>query len=506
MKTPSIVLRKLESTLKEHDALVLPLFKEQIKKKSITFNPALKKVLGADQLSVLSGFANRRGFKANFGQVLYFPGSSGRLLLLLGLGEKKKFEPDLLAQAAARILKILERMRVAKYALLLVDSFGKISPAQLVEAASLGTLLGAYEFDKYKSKAKNKFSTSLVELVLARVNKTLQNTLEESNKTAEIVNETRDLQNDNADQVNPLTFAALAKKEAQKYGLKINVLSGSSLKKNNLNLLQAVGRASKWPPQLVVLEYFGDKKNKKNVTALVGKGVTFDTGGVNLKPSDGMLDEMHLDMSGAATVLGALKLASTLKIKTNLVGVMPLAENALGGNAIKPGSVVYAANGKSVEIANTDAEGRLILADALAFVTKNFQPARVIDLATLTGSIIAALSFYYAGLVANNKKLSDGLLAAGSATSEKLWPLPLDDDYRKSMKGKKSDLINVSKRGGDAIKAAAFLENFIGKTPWAHIDIAGTAMPPVSRGYNPAGGTGFGVRLLIEYLRNNPTF
>lgn len=507
MKSPSLALRKFDASLASHDALILPIFKEHLKKNAVTFSPALQKVLGAERLSVLADFARRRGFKANKKQTLYFPSESGRLILLMGLGGKKKFELDVLRQASARALKIMEHFRVAKYGLVLAGDFNKTTPAQLVETAALGTLLGSYEFDKYKTPPKDKFSASLTEIIIERLNKTVQRALVEAEMTAEVVNETRDLQNDNADDVNPQSFALAAKKAAQKYRLKMTVLEEAALKKQGLNLLRAVGRASKWPPRLVILEYHGDKSRKKNVTALVGKGVTFDTGGVNLKPSEGgMLSEMHMDMSGAATVLGVLKLASLLKLKVNLVGAMPVAENALGGNAIKPGSVVRAANGKTVEIANTDAEGRLILADALAYLTKEFTPARVIDLATLTGSIISALSFYYAGLVANSDKLSRGLLEAGRVTAEKLWPLPLDDDYRKSMRGTKSDLTNVSKKGGDAIKAAAFLENFTDKTPWAHIDIAGTAMPPDARGYNPAGGTGFGVRLLIEYLRNEPTF
>ncbi len=503
MKAPKISLRKLDESVHDRDALILFCFKGEVGK----FIPVVKKAVGKDIAEKLTDFAAARGFKGGAGQSLYYPTKDKHITLLVGLGSRKSFKIDIVRRATAHSLKLIEKLRISKAVAVLAGRYtSAIKESDLVGAAAEGYLLGAYEFDKYKTKLKDKFSASDVELAIERVNKGAELALTEAEHVAEIVNSTRDMQNDNADDVNPETFVNQAEIAAKEDKLKMTVIGGDQLKTKGLRLIHAVGRASKWKPQLIMLEYYGDKSRKNNLTALVGKGVTFDTGGVNLKPADSMIEQMHLDMSGAATVLHAIKLASRLKLKTNILAVMPVAENAIGGNAIKPGSVVKAYNGKSVEIANTDAEGRLILADALAYVADKYKPTRIIDIATLTGSIIAALSFFYAGLITNNEKISKGLLDASEVTSEKIWRMPLDNDFRQTMRGTKSDLTNISKGGGDSTKAAAFLENFTAKIPWAHLDIAGTSMLPKPSGYQPQGGTGFGVRLLVEYLRKNPRF
>jgi leucyl aminopeptidase len=507
MKAPTIALRKLDSSIHDRDGLVFFVFAEELQR----LDPTIKKALGKEVIERLSVFATKRGFQGGLGEVLYYPTTDGHLTLMIGLGERKSFEIDRLRQASAISLRLFEKMRlkkvVAVWPTIKRSAQGPVSDADLITAAAEGYLLGAYEFDRYKTSMKNKFSADLVEFALVKKNAAGEKALQEAIIVSQAVNEARDLQNDNSDDVNPEAFAQFATKVAKEHKLKITIIDGPELKKLGLNLLHSVGRASKWQPKLIMIEYRGNPKNKNQLQALAGKGITFDTGGVNLKPTfGGSLEHMHLDMSGAADVLEVIKVASILKLKTNILAVMPIAENAIGGDAYKPGSVIRAYNGTTVEIANTDGEGRLVLADAIAYVTRKYKLDAVIDIATLTGAIIITFGERFAGLLSNHDGLANELLKAGVRTAEPLWRLPLTDGYRREIRGKKSDLVNsVATRPprADAIQAAAFLEAFTNGVPLGHIDIAGTSMRSRPMSYVPAGGTGFGVRLLIEYLRNN---
>ncbi|MFO0702991.1 MAG: M17 family peptidase N-terminal domain-containing protein [Candidatus Andersenbacteria bacterium] len=465
-----------------------------------------------------AAFAEQRGFKGKLGDVVYLPSSDGQLVLAIGLGERKKFELDHLRQAAAAALHTLEKLRVKDAVLtwpLALKSVGGIHRAgagtvrepDAITAVAEGLTLGAYEFDKYKASAKEKFSTSTIELAVQRPDAAAKRALADALTIANVVNWVRDLENDNSDDVNPEHVEQLARSTVKYHRGKIRLtaITGDELRTRGLGLIHAVGRASRWAPRLLLLEYRGAGK-KAPVRALVGKGVTFDTGGVNLKPSrGGMLESMHLDMSGAATVLAVIGLAAQLKLKVNLVAAMPVVENAIDANAVKPGAVVRAYGGQSVEILNTDAEGRLIIADAIAYVADKIKPASIISIATLTGSIIKAIGESIAGLIGNDARTLTALETSGDRTGESVWRFPLTDAFRARTSSKRADLGNLGNGDpsqADHIVATAFLEKFAKGVPYVHLDIAGAAMQSKPSGYLPADGTGFGVRLLLDYLRS----
>lgn len=499
MKVPTIQLTTLRNLDAAKNSLVLFTFSGE----RGVMAADLKKLL-PDGGKRIERFAEQRGFKGTLGDSLYVPASGTNLTLLIGLGAKKKFTADTLRQGMARALAVVEKLRVPRATFVWPKQLpGKIQPHKAVLAAAEGVLLGAYEFDKYKTTDKDIFSAKTITFALERTSKQVEQALEMATKTSSAVNWARDLQNDNADDVNPESIEKLVRDLARNHMLTTTVIAGEQLSKVGLNLIHAVGRASQWAPRLVLLEYRGAAKKEPTHT-IVGKGVTFDTGGVNLKPSrGGSLTEMHLDMSGAAVTLATIRLASELKLKINLVAAIPLAENAIDGNSYKPGSVIKAFDGRTVEIGNTDAEGRLILSDAVAYVTKTYQPKSIVTVATLTGSIIAALSDFMAGLFSNNESLTKRLQKAADESGEALWRMPLTDDYRTLIKGTKADVSNTGPagKGADASAGAALLESFAKDVEFAHIDIAGTSMLARRRGHMPAGGTGFGVRLLVEYLR-----
>ncbi len=310
----------------------------------------------------------------------------------------------------------------------------------------------------------------------------------------------RDLINGNADMVTPSYLVEAAKKISNRFPeIKTKILDKKALEKAKMGLILAVGRGSPHDPALICLEYNGNPKSKERV-ALVGKGITFDTGGLNLKPQAGM-ETMRDDMSGGAAVLATLATVASLKLKVNIVGVVPTAENAIDGKSFKPGDVYVSHSGKTVEIKDTDAEGRLILADALSWTVKHFQPTKMIDLATLTGSVVVALGEGMGGLYSNDDKLAHQLLDASASSHELLWQLPLHHPYKELLKSDIADLKNVGGRPAGSIVAALFLHEFVGTTPWAHLDIAGVAFGSKEQNYLPKNGIGFGVRLLLDFFR-----
>jgi leucyl aminopeptidase len=290
----------------------------------------------------------------------------------------------------------------------------------------------------------------------------------------------------------------------KKNKMKCTIISKNELKKKGFGGISAVGQGSKNEPKLIILEHFKGKTTEKPIV-LVGKAVTFDTGGISLKPGDKM-DEMKFDKCGGCTVLGIMKAVSELKIPINIVGIVPAVENMPGGESYRPGDIIKLYSGKTAEILNTDAEGRLILADALSYGEKKYSPKAIIDFATLTGACIVALGTNVAAIVSNNDKLKQKIIDASKRTTEEVWELPLNDDYMDMIKSDVADMKNVGiGRAAGTITAAAFLKNAIKNTPWTHIDIAGVAWTQVAtkeKPYNPKGATGFGVRLILDYLQN----
>jgi leucyl aminopeptidase len=343
---------------------------------------------------------------------------------------------------------------------------------------------------------------SLKEVKIAYLNgpSEINTFLEEGIQVGNSVNFARRLADLPGNILTPEKFVEEIQRLQKKYDWEVEILHKAQLEKKGLNALLAVSAGAFNKPYLAIIKY--SKAPDKEKIALVGKGVTFDSGGISLKPSRSM-EEMKYDMCGAAAVLGSMEVISEAQLPVNIIAAIPLVENLPSGTAIRPGDIVKSYSGKTIEIINTDAEGRLILADAISYIVKNYEPDILIDLATLTGAIVVALGHTDAGLVSNDKILVDELQESGNITGEKVWPLPLWDEHTELMKSKIADLRNTSKvSGAGAITAAAFLKQFIGNTRWVHIDIAGTAWGMPERSYRPKGSTGYGVRLIYHWLKN----
>jgi leucyl aminopeptidase len=356
----------------------------------------------------------------------------------------------------------------------------------------------SYIFDKYKSK-KNK---ELVDLNIFNETKNFKLNSSKSDAILKGLEITKDLVSEPGNILHPDEYVNRLRK-LKSVGLKVTILNKKKLKKIGMNALLGVGQGSIKGSYLAILEWRG-LKTKKKPLAFVGKGVCFDTGGISLKPAK-FMEDMTYDMAGSAVVVGLMKTLALRKAKINAVGVVGLVENMPDGNAQRPGDIVKSYSGKTIEILNTDAEGRLVLADALTYTEKKFKPKFIVDLATLTGAIIVSLGSEYAGLFSNDDKISDQLSKAGDKVGEKVWRMPLNDDYDKLIDSKKADMQNINYVGGaGATTAAQFLQRFIlNKTPWAHLDIAGMAFSKYGGSLNSSGATGYGVRLLNQLIEDN---
>ncbi len=363
-----------------------------------------------------------------------------------------------------------------------------------------GILLGNYTFDKYKEDKKDPKNLSVH--FYADNQKKLNLAISTAMTIMEGVNFTKELQNEPGSVLTPNILAKRVNKVLPAYGVSVTVLNEKEIKKRKMGGLLAVGSGSSNPPRFIILKYKGAAKNKKVKTvALVGKGVTFDSGGISIKPASNM-GEMKADMSGAAVVAGTVLAAAKAKLPVNILGIIPSAENMPSGSSMRPGDIVVTASGKSIEVDNTDAEGRMILADALDYASSQ-KPDVIIDLATLTGACVVALGEFVAGLFTKDEKLASELYQKGLNTYDRLWRLPMWDDYNDLIKSDVADVKNVGGRWGGAITAAKFLEKFVDKNiSWAHLDIAGPAMANSFNNYTKKYMTGFGVRLLFDFLAN----
>jgi len=388
----------------------------------------------------------------------------------------------------------------------MVDTVGAIKHKSPQRAARVGfgALLRSYRFDKYRTteKAEAKPSLSKVTVMVANPG-AARRAFEDLESIAEGVFLTRNLVSEPANVIYPKSFAREARK-LTKLGVKVQVLGEAEMRKLNMNALLGVSQGSDREAQLVVLRWNGAPKGKKKAPiAFVGKGVTFDTGGISIKPSTHM-EDMKWDMGGAGVVAGLMKALAGRKAKVDAIGICGLVENMPSAKAQRPGDIVKSASGQTIEVINTDAEGRLVLADAIWYVQKKFKPRFIVDLATLTGAIIVALGHDHAGLFSNNDRLAQRLTAAGQATGEALWRMPLGDAYDKNINSDAADMKNVGARGGGSITAAQFIQRFVDKgTPWAHLDIAGVTWDSKPKPTVPKGGTGFGVRLLDRLVADH---
>ncbi|MFY9717881.1 MAG: leucyl aminopeptidase [Thermoplasmata archaeon] len=438
--------------------------------------------------------------------VFHRPDTRGRILVV-GLGPKARFDAEVVRRAAAEAVRSLKGKGARTVAFRLPAFATEGLTAEAAARAIVdGAVLGAYEFVKYRSTSDGGVEETAIHLgeELGRDEALVKKATADQLALVETVIWTRDIANLPADTATPEKLAEVARGLAKEFGLKIAVFDEKKLAEMGCGGLLAVGGGSAHPPRMIVLEYPGGSRRGRTV-ALVGKGITFDSGGISLKPGPRM-GEMKFDKSGAVAVLGILRAAATLEIAPRVVGVLCCAENLPSGTAYRPGDVVRTFNGKTIEILNTDAEGRVVLADGLAYVAQTYKPDEIIDIATLTGAQVVALGDDTAGLVTADERIAQGLLAASALTGEPLWRMPLTDFHREMVKSEIADVRNSTEIPvAGMLTAAAFLESFVGGTPWAHLDIAGPAYTNVlTRKWQPpyqnVGATGFAVRLVTRYL------
>lgn len=430
--------------------------------------------------------------------IVHPPKAKEPRLILLGLGELSEISCESLRKSYAAISKYTPKAHLKKLNLLFPQLKG-LDVKEILQGVSEGLLLSHYVFDQLKSK---KTSASLKSCVFIGLEKKYVSLLDKSMSVCAGVNLARDLVNENADTMTPQKLASIAK-NFQKQFKKVTttVYDKSKIEEKNLKLLKTVSQGSHIDPALIMVNYKGGTKDQKP-TVLLGKGITYDSGGIQLKPRSGSIVHMKCDMGGAAAVLGTLYAAAKLDLPINIIGVIPACENAISDKAYKPGDVYESYLGKTIEILSTDAEGRLVLADALAYAEEHLLPSQMIDLATLTGGVVASLGHEITGLMSNDRKLAKTLLISSKKSGEEVWELPLYQEYKVALKSKIADLKNVASSPGypAAVVAGLFLEEFVKKTPWAHLDIAGTAYIPDPKDHHPTKATGVGVRLLLAFL------
>ena len=455
-------------------------------------------------------------FKAENGQMAFLYGSTGktaaRRVVLLGLGEGRKLD-DYRKAGALLAAKAVE-MKVGSLAvdMTAVKTFAasaKTSAQTVVSAFIEGCIFGSYRFDRLKSdklkkkKDRDDKKRDIAELVLRSDTAQLA-ALEEGFAagliTGSCQNMARDLVNLPGNMLQAEDISRAALDSGARGGYEVRVFGKEEIEALGMGGLLAVNKGSQHPPTFTVLEYNPAGKASRTV-ALVGKGVTFDSGGISLKPSEGM-GEMKSDMAGAASVIGAIEAAALLRLPVRVIGLVPATDNMPSGSALKPGDVITTYSGITVEVGNTDAEGRLILADALTYAKKQYNPDIIIDLATLTGACIVALGYSVAGLFSNSDRLAEDICEAGQRTGEKVWRMPLWEEYDEMIKSDVADVSNLGARGAGSVTAAKFLEKFTdGHRKWAHIDIAGPSFASGKGGAKVSGGTGFGVRLIVDLLK-----
>lgn len=417
-------------------------------------------------------------------------------LLLVGLGAYAKVSLERYRRSTAAAAKEARRRKAKNAAFVLPDLRGPAEDA--VVAMAEGAYLGLYRFDKYKKPDENAVHLGAITLVSAKT--ALRAPALRALRRAEAIAAgtilARDLANAPGNEIYPESLAQAAVEAGHRSGFDVRVLGEAELNDLGMGGVLAVNRGSDREPRFIILEY---GPSSKRPVVLVGKGVTFDTGGISIKPSAGMA-EMKMDMSGAAAVIGTFETVARLRLPVRLVGLIPAVENMPGSSAQRPGDIIRHLNGKTSEVDNTDAEGRLILADALAYAER-YKPAAVIDLATLTGAVVVALGHVVTGMMGNDPELMRRLTSAGEATYERVWELPMFDEYARLIKSDVADVKNVGGRWAGAITAGWFLKKHIGAYRWVHLDIAGTAILEENGDYTTRGGSGVGVRLLTEFLR-----
>ncbi|MBB5519789.1 leucyl aminopeptidase [Amphiplicatus metriothermophilus] len=479
-------------------ALAIPCFEDGAQ-------PAAFDALDEAAQGALSRAIKAAAFKGKKDQTLDIVAPAGlenTRVLLVGAGARKELGPlEAEAVGAAAVARLLAtRDRAAAFLLDGVET-PKLAPEEFASRVALGAKLRAYRFDKYRTRVEKDKKPALTRLTVHTAAARAKTLFADYEKVAEGVFLTRDLVSEPPNVLYPESFAERCR-ELESLGVKVKILGEAQMAKLGMGALLGVGQGSVRESKLVAMEWMGGKKGDAPV-AFVGKGVTFDTGGISLKPGPGM-EDMKWDMGGAGAVTGAIAALAGRKAKANVVGVIGLVENMPDGNAQRPADIVTTMSGQTVEILNTDAEGRLVLADAVWWTQETYKPKTVIDLATLTGAIIISLAHEYAGLFTRDDDLAASLAKAGEAAGDRLWRMPLDKAHDEMLKSDIADMKNVGPKEGGSSSAAAFIGRFIKDgVAWAHLDIAGKAWTTKDLPTAPKGATGYGVRLLDQWVREN---
>jgi leucyl aminopeptidase len=432
--------------------------------------------------------------------LLYGSDAGPARVMLLGVGTAGKLDAESLRRLAGRAVRAAERLRLAQLSIAL-DGLDAVSAESRAQAAAEGAGLAAWRFDELKADDEDdpRVHVTAVDLVGREAPEAYGAGALAGAAIARGANFARTLQSRPGNVATPTHIASEAARMAEAVGLHATVFDEERMREEGMHALLSVSRGSVEEARFVILEHHGGVEGEAPLI-LVGKGLSFDAGGISLKPPAGM-EEMKYDMSGGAAVIGAMQAIAELGVRANVVGLIPSSENLPSGSATKPGDVISSLAGKTIEVINTDAEGRLILADALAWGAR-LEPAAMVDCATLTGSVIIALGHHAAAVMGNDDELVEELRAAGDASGERCWPLPLWDDYREQLDSPTADLQNVGGRPGGSITAGAFLREFVGDTRWAHLDVAGTAWGDGKLPYQRKGALGFPTRLLVEWVRS----
>ncbi len=488
----------LSKQLAASDLTIIPLFQEEglaARLKSF-FEPTILTFIQSD-------------FEPKTGQVQSVYSSRLGRVVLLGLGAKKDLSLAEFRRNIQTAILTSKNFDIDSLQIMLPDF---PNPTQFLEMVAFAAVFGCYKFDYYKQNPNKREGIKNICIVSRRLSQANQQAVKRGQILAEVTNNTRDLANHPANTATPRHLASHALAIGKRYRIKTKILDEQAIKKEKLGLLAGVSLGSDEPPRFIIMEYrparlarreskrAGRQAAARQPIVLIGKGLTFDSGGVSIKPADKM-DEMKFDMCGGATVLGVMEAAARLKLNQHLVGIIPSSENLLSGRALKPGDVLYSHSGQTVEVVNTDAEGRLILADAISYAKKYYDPKAIIDYATLTGAVIVALGDEYTGAITNTNRFNLALTYGAETSGEKIAFLPLAQEYQDQLASPIADMRNVGEKGvAGAITAALFLEKFVGATPWVHLDTAGTAWSIKTRKHRPAGATGWGVYFTLAML------
>lgn len=491
----------------EDEAIVVNLFQGTKRPGGVT--GAADKAMGG----AISSLIRAGDFQGEFKEIAVIP-SEGRIpakrVMLAGLGERGKFSIDRVREVSGRVALHARDAGLKSFSTIVHGAgIGGLDLSQATEAVTEGSILALYRYTQYKTTDEGKKDPEVMTIVSTEKTRAgvMQNSVEAGKIVASSANMVRDLVNMPSNDKPPRKLAGIASKVAKEAGFRCRALDVKEIKGMGMGGLLAVGKGSDEPPRFLIMEYRGRKGGKPIV--LVGKGVTFDTGGISLKPQEGPLGpiwEMRHDMAGMATVLATINAVARLKLPINVVALTPLAENMPSGHAQRPGDILKMYGGKTVEVLSTDAEGRLLLADALAYA-ETFSPQAIIDVATLTGTAVYALGKRVTPVLGNNSKLVRRIEKAGEVTEERVWEMPLFEEYAEQLRSDLADLRNTGGKSAGCITAAMFLRQFVGGTPWAHLDIAGTVwvhggQESIEKTYMPKGPSGIPARLLIYMLRH----